>query len=148
MIKDTRKGINNNITDESKKVPVKYKIVDFEDFDYYWKSRQNKDDAGNNSCHLVFATIDKDVDLRFKFLKLLIEEGVGDMNKRNRLGYLPQENLHLRPFPDLPREQLALREKFLGLIQEEDESDYMIITNKTEGNKGKLELIEKQLKEL
>ena len=69
LIKDTYKGINNTRSEEDK-LPVKYKIANFLDLDYYWKSRQSKDKAGNNSCHILFSVID-DEQLRFKFLKLL-----------------------------------------------------------------------------
>ena len=53
LIKDTRKGINNQ-REESQKVFVKYNIVSFLDLDYYWKSREGKDDVANNACHLAF----------------------------------------------------------------------------------------------
>jgi len=56
--------------------------------DYYWKSRENKDFCGNNQLHIVFE-ID-DLALRHQFLTLLIEEGVGNPNKRNVQGLLPQ----------------------------------------------------------
>ena len=102
MIKDTRKGINN-LLPEDQKVPVKYKIKNFLDLDYYWKSRQSKDEVGNNTCHIVFSVIDSE-EMRFKFLKLLVQEGVGDMNKRNNLGYLRCENLHVHPIKNIPKE--------------------------------------------
>ena len=57
LIKDTYKGINN-LRSEDDKVLVKYKIKNFMDLDYYWKSRQSKDCAGNNTCHIVFSVID------------------------------------------------------------------------------------------
>ena len=40
--------------------------------DYYWKSRENKDICGNNQLHLIFEL--DDLDLRHKYLKLLIDE--------------------------------------------------------------------------
>jgi hypothetical protein len=92
MVKDTRKGINIGLPDD-KKYPVKFKIDDYMNLDYYWKSRQNKDQVGNNTLHLVFSVVDNE-ELRFKFVKLCIEESIGDINKRNCLGYLPCENLH------------------------------------------------------
>jgi hypothetical protein len=92
LIKDTRKGINNHITDESKKYHIKYKINNFIMTDYYWKSREGKDENGNNTCHLAFEIQDKP--LRYKVIKLLIQEQVGSINKRNVLGYLPHETNH------------------------------------------------------
>ena len=70
LIKDTRKGINNHITDESKKFHIKFKINNFIMTDYYWKSREGKDENGNNTCHLAFEIQDKP--LRYKVIKLLI----------------------------------------------------------------------------
>jgi hypothetical protein len=84
------------------------------DLDYYWKSRQSKDCAGNNSCHILFSVID-DESLRFKFLKLLTNEKVGEMNKRNCLGYLPCDNLHSHPIRNIPKD---LEPYFLETIQE------------------------------
>ena len=46
------------------------KMVDSADLDYYWKSRQGKDENGNNSCHLAFEIVDERV--RYKFLSLLL----------------------------------------------------------------------------
>ena len=88
LIKDTRKGINIG----KKDAPTKYQIVDFMDLNYYWKSREGKDSFSNNTCHLCFK-ID-DLDLKYKMLKLLIDERVGDINKPNNLGYLPHEVVH------------------------------------------------------
>lgn len=52
LVENTKKGINDSRS-ERDKVHKKYD-VDFLDFDYYWKSRQKKDAAGNNTLHLVF----------------------------------------------------------------------------------------------
>jgi len=52
---------------------------------------------GNNSCHLAYEIIDEK--LRYKFLNLLLSEGIGDMNKPNVLGFLPHEIEHIQPIP-------------------------------------------------
>jgi hypothetical protein len=70
LVKDTRKGINIGLAEEAK-YPVKYKIDDFLMLDYWWKSRQNKDINGNNTCHLLFSVVDDEV-LRYKILRLLV----------------------------------------------------------------------------
>jgi len=59
------------------------------DMDYYWKSRQSKDNAGNNSCHFCFEI--EEPTQRYQFLTILNNEQIGDLNKRNKLGYLPHE---------------------------------------------------------
>lgn len=51
------------------------------------KSRANKDKSGNNSCHLAFEMVRDSY--RYKFLEILIEEKIGDINKPNVLGLLP-----------------------------------------------------------
>jgi len=71
-------------------------------------------------------------------LKLLTREEVGDMNKRNCLGYLPCENLHVHPIMNIPKE---LESHFIETLQEMQESDYMIITSTSETNSGKKDLI-------
>jgi hypothetical protein len=53
LVKNTRLGINIGLSDEYKH-HVKYKINDFLDLDYYWKSRMKKDAAGNNTMHLIW----------------------------------------------------------------------------------------------
>jgi hypothetical protein len=113
LVKNTRKGINNFRAADDQ-VPPKYKMNNFLDLDYFWKSRQSKDLVGNNTCHIVFSMID-DETLRFKFLKLLCEEGIGDMNKRNCLGYLPCENLHSHPIKNIPKD---LEPYFVETLQE------------------------------
>lgn len=136
LIKDTRKGINNKITDESKKFRIKYKIENFLMTEYYWKSREGKDENGNNTCHLAFEIMDRE--LRYKVLKLLIEENVGDINKHNVLGYLPHEVNHNPRMAKIP---LELKQYFLEVLQETEEADYLIITNETNENKGKTKII-------
>jgi hypothetical protein len=70
----------------------KYKILEEKNIEYYWKSRANKDRSGNNPCHYAFTI--PDLHLRYKVIKLLIEEGVGDPSKRNKMGMLPQDLEH------------------------------------------------------
>lgn len=48
----------------------------------YIKTKANKDRFGNNSCHYVFEI--EDTTERYKFLKLLIDNNVGDMRERNK----------------------------------------------------------------
>lgn len=50
--------------------------------DRYIMTKANKDRFGNNSCHYIFE-IEK-VEKRYKFLKLLIDNNVGNMNYRNK----------------------------------------------------------------
>ena len=47
---------------------------------------------GNNQLHWIF-NID-DLELRYKFLRLCLEEDVGDPLKRNVKGFLPEEIEH------------------------------------------------------
>ena len=53
----------------------------------YWKSRRGKDDYGNNTMHYVFMI--RDVQMRNDILKLFIKEEIGDIDKRNILGFKP-----------------------------------------------------------
>jgi hypothetical protein len=62
-------------------------VLDENNVEYYWKSRANKDRSGNNPCHYAFQI--SEISLRYKVIKLLIEEGVGDPSKRNKMGMLP-----------------------------------------------------------
>ena len=45
-------------------------LIGSRELDYYWKSRQNKDQSGNNTCHVAFEIVDEEV--RYKFLNLLL----------------------------------------------------------------------------
>ena len=87
LVKDSKQGL---VRKNDK--PQKYKIVDFLNLDYYWKSRAGKDQNGNNTCHLAFEIAAEDG--RYKYLKILMDEEIGDVNKRNKMGYLPQELEH------------------------------------------------------
>ena len=64
----------------------------------------NEDSNGNNSCHFAFEI--NDLKTRYKFLKLLLEERVGDVTKANIIGLIPHEIEHEQPLPleDLPKE--------------------------------------------
>lgn len=70
----------------------KYKIQNPKDVEYYWKSRANKDRQGNNPCHYAFSI--PDLKLRYKVIKLLIQEEIGDPYKRNKMGMLPEDLEH------------------------------------------------------
>lgn len=50
----------------------------------------NKDLFGNNSLHFVFDI--RDQKQRYEILALLIDENIGDPDKRNKLGFLPIES--------------------------------------------------------
>ena len=50
-----------------------------EQVDYYWKSRKGKDRAGNNSLHSVFETNFDSNDERNRFLRILLDEGIGEV---------------------------------------------------------------------
>lgn len=62
LVKDSRQQVYNDEGRLSKDSPKyqKYKIMDssLEAADYYWKSRSNKDQNGNNACHFVFEITD------------------------------------------------------------------------------------------
>ena len=73
------------------KKEIKY-IINNPNVDYFYKSRKNKDKAGNNSCHLVFEMVRDNI--RYKFLDMLIDQKIGDINKPNVLGLLPHQVDH------------------------------------------------------
>lgn len=52
--------------------------------------------------HCVFMI--RDEGLRNNFLRLFIKEEIGDLNKRNILGLLPQEMIHDQPLADIPKD--------------------------------------------
>ena len=92
MLKLLAEGSNDeesHFNDDSK---LKYILKDKDDLEYFRKSRANKDKAGNNSCHLAFEMVRDSY--RYKFLELLIEEKIGDINKPNVLGLLPHQIEH------------------------------------------------------
>jgi ERCC4-related helicase len=90
LIKDTREGLNEGR--KKKDEIVKYIFKNKNDEKYYWKSRKKKDIFGNNSMHLAFNI--EDEELKYKFINLLIDEEVGDLNKPNIMGLLPHELDH------------------------------------------------------
>jgi hypothetical protein len=59
---------------------------------YFTKSLALKDKEGNNPLHFAYSIVDPNK--RQKYLKLLLEQGIGDSRKRNLLGYLPNEMQH------------------------------------------------------
>ena len=71
---------------------AKYIIRDPMNESYFYKSRSNKDNVGNNSCHIVFEMVSDEH--RYQFLELLIEEKIGNINKPNLLGFLPHQIEH------------------------------------------------------
>ena len=60
--------------------------------DVYKKSLDSSDVNGNNLAHYVFEI--SDLTTRYKFLKLILEKGVGSLTKPNNNGYLPHEIEH------------------------------------------------------
>ena len=57
LVNNTRKGINKGKA-EAEKIKPKYdlssKYYTFENLEYWWKSRECKDDCGCNAMHHVF----------------------------------------------------------------------------------------------
>ena len=90
LVKDTRKGINKDRA-EKDRIPPKYdlssKYYTYENMEYWWKSRECKDDCGCNALHHVFE-ID-DIKTRINFLTLCLDDHIGCVNKRNKQGLLP-----------------------------------------------------------
>ena len=101
LIKDTKKG--KEINDSGDK---KYIINNPKDEPYYWKSRAAKDQVGNNTCHFVFEI--SNLEERYKYLKLLLDEEVGDIRKFNVLGLIPNMIEHRQPIPDMPDSIVAM----------------------------------------
>ena len=80
------------------------------DIVYYEKSRQNKDLSGNNTLHFVFEI--EDLEKRYKILQLLIDEQIGNLSKRNKIGYLPHQIDNQISYDDIPKK---LRKHFPNL---------------------------------
>jgi len=80
----------------------KYKLAKKRDTAYFEKSRRNKDIEGNNVSHFVFQI--NDYELRYKILKILVDEEIGDLTKRNKLGYLPNEIDHSLEYKIIPKD--------------------------------------------
>jgi len=142
LIKDTRKGINDNLP-EHKKFPVKYRILDATKFNQYWKTRRNRDAMGNSPLHFCYEI--QDTELRYKMLSLLLEEGIGDVKERNKLGLLPQELEHDTEYARIPDN---IKHLFKQDLRHTLEGDYMIVTSESETVKGKKALLLEQLDEL
>ena len=70
LIKDTYQGATTYKKGQ-RKIPPKYKVEDQRKFDYYWKSRENRDDQGNSPLHVCYEI--HDLRLRYKMLTLLME---------------------------------------------------------------------------
>ena len=85
FIKDTNREVLTTMDQKDKRYSMKE--CKWNDIDYFWKSRENKDEFGNNVMHAVFLI--EDVELRNKFITLLLNEQVGNVDKRNKLGFLP-----------------------------------------------------------
>ena len=142
LIKDTRQGINDNLP-EHKKFPVKYKVLDPTRFNVWWKTRRNRDAMGNSPLHFCFEI--QDTELRYRMLSLLLEEGIGDVTERNKLGLLPQELEHDAEYGLIPDN---IKHLFKQDLRNSLEGDYMIVTSESETVKGKTELLLEQLQEL
>lgn len=78
-------------------------------------------------------------------LKLLIENEIGDINERNKLGLLPQEIEHDNHYQYVPKE---ISHHFKEDLQETLEGDYLIITSESDTCKGRKQLLLEQLKDL
>ena len=78
--------------------------------------------------------------IRYKFLDILIDQKIGDINKPNVLGLLPHQMDHFQPLRNLPDHILS---HLPATIQEIQEADYVIITPE-----DKKEIILDELQEL
>jgi len=105
----------------------KYATANITHMSYFWKSRQNKDENGNNTCHLAFEIIDEKT--RYKFLNLLLEEEIGDVAKANVMGLFPHELEHVQPLKigsdSMPKNT---KKHFATSLKEMEEADYLIVT--------------------
>ena len=89
----------------------------------------------------------KDKELRDKYLTLLIDEGIGNPNKRNLMGLLPQEIEHIQPVKNIPGN--LMDKNFRETLQEIQEADYVIVSSQwRETLKGKKDIVVEQLKDL
>ena len=74
-----------------------------------------------------------------------MEENVGNIHKRNKLGYSPIELNHGIVLNDIDPE---VRHYFKEMDQVSQEGDYMIISSETESNKTKKDIVLEQLNQL
>lgn len=102
LVKDTSKNVNKNVP-KDKQVPEKYKIPFFKRT-LYWKTRSNRDFTGNSPLHFCFEIINKK--LRYKMFKLLVENEIGNIHERNKMGLLPQDLDHNMCIP--PNQKIDL----------------------------------------
>jgi hypothetical protein len=77
---------------------------------------------------LHFAFNIKDPELKYKFINILIDEEVGDLNKPNIMGLLPHELEHTQPLTSIPEE---IKSKIPWLRIEIEEADYLILCKQT-----------------
>jgi hypothetical protein len=91
------------------------------------KSRQTTDSQGNNVLHYIFDIQEKTTQRRNFFLRLALDEQIGDLRGRNFENFLPVQVQHRQPVEDVPDSML---DYFPALLQENEEGDYMIITKK------------------
>ena len=137
-MRDTRKG------KQRLRLPkYKYHVEDEDRIKYFYKSRQSKDRQGNNSAHFAFMI--EDPNLRRKFLDLILEEELGDVEKRNILSLLPEEMLH-----NFTTDQIApqFHSEFVESVLEKEEADYLIITSQSRYSDGNKKIVVSQLEEL
>lgn len=109
----------------------------------YNKTKANKDRFGNNSCHYIFEI--EDPKKRYEFLRVLIENKVGDLYERNKQGYLPTDLSHCMNTELIPQD---LQKYFTYMSIEQAESDFMITTSRLNGNTSKEKIICEQLNQI
>lgn len=71
-------------------------------------------------------------------LTLLIQNEIGDINERNKLGLLPQEIEHDDHYMFIPKE---ISHHFKEDLQEQLEGDYLIIVSESKTVKGRKDLL-------
>ena len=89
LVKNTSKDYEKLAKEDPEK-KLKYDLKNLKkaaDKDYWWKSRWCKDKYGNNTLHFVFEI--PEVQKRNQYLKLLMDHDIGDVLKRNKMGFLP-----------------------------------------------------------
>jgi len=116
---DTRKGKQRRTRPKRK-----YQVQKYDHISYFYKSRESKDKQGNNACH--FAFLIENPDIRKKFLDLCLDEGLGDVQRVNVVGLLPEQMTHNFNTDWLNPEY---RYKFVESILEKDEADYLIVSS-------------------
>ena len=79
----------------------KYKFLDKNAIKLFKKNVKGKDFQGNNTLHYAFEI--NDLPLRYRFLQLLLEQGIGDLHKPNDVGQLPIDIEHTIPLAKVPQ---------------------------------------------